>query len=169
MKKLLALILVLFFPFTALASVQVATGRIAGHPTTAGVVTRNLSYNGWGGGTISDTNANVLFQVMPIAGTISKLRAVADYAPGGTETITAALYKNGAATALSCTMTGTDTTCSDSSNTVSVVQGDKVSYGITWSADVRYEVTAGSDFTPTTANETFFAGKLTSPNTTTSQ
>ena len=52
-------------------------------------------------------------------------------APGGTNSITFTVMKNGAATALSCTVTGAQTGCTDLVNSVDYATGDTISIRIT--------------------------------------
>lgn len=103
-------------------------------------------------------------QVMPTAGTISRLQVFITAAPGAAgDAYTFTLYKNGVATALTCTITHPDTTGSDLVNSVSVVAGDLVSmqivpvnvplnspicgFGTTFTATVPYESVVMSMYT----------------------
>lgn len=60
------------------------------------------------------------------SGTIDRLDVAAGNPPIGTETFTYTMRKNGSDTALTCTITGNDTTASDLTHSVSVSNGDKV-------------------------------------------
>lgn len=154
MKKFLAVFLVFFFPLTALASVQVVTAKRSFGAISAGE--RYIPFVGMGTVTTSDTNASI-DPIMPIAGTFSKLRVLSEYVPGGSESIIVTLRKNAANTSLTCTVTSAATTCSDTTNSVSVVQGDKLVFAVNVSANNLPIVSATMDFTPTTANETFLS------------
>lgn len=61
------------------------------------------------------------------AGTISNLIAAPTIAPGGSETFTYTLRKNGSDTALTCTVTGDSISATDITNSVSVGIGDTIS------------------------------------------
>ena len=69
---------------------------------------------------------------IPDAGTVSDLRVSLDVAPGGGNSVTFTLRKDTGsgpvATALTCTITGpgANTTCSDTTNSVTVAAGDKL-------------------------------------------
>lgn len=69
--------------------------------------------------------------VMTSAGTLSNLMAVSGTSggttiPGGTESFTMTVIKNGVDSLLSCTITGEQTKCSDTTNKISVIQGDTI-------------------------------------------
>lgn len=87
---------------------------------------------------------------LPIpAGTLRNLRARLNTAPGGTETLTVTVNKNGVNTAVTCTLTGAATTCTDVSNTVAFAAGDGLSF--------QYDNSAGSvaDSLSASIEETF--------------
>ena len=69
-----------------------------------------------------------LTEVIPTSGTISGLTVTLSRAPGSTYSRTVTLYKNGSATALAVTITGSATTGSDLSDSISVAAGDYVYY-----------------------------------------
>jgi hypothetical protein len=71
------------------------------------------------------TESNVQYPV-PAAGTATQLRARVVNAPGGSRSWTFTLRKNGAATAVSCAITGAATTCT-SANSVAFAAGDLIS------------------------------------------
>lgn len=62
--------------------------------------------------------------IVPKAGTISDLYVGCINAPGASETYTYTIRKNGSDTAVTCTVSDTDTTGSDAVNSVSVAAGD---------------------------------------------
>ena len=70
--------------------------------------------------------------VIPVSGTISKLSAVSSYhgsltSPGGVGlSYTVTLVKNGVDTTLSCVISNAATSCTDSTNQVSVTTGDLI-------------------------------------------
>jgi hypothetical protein len=59
----------------------------------------------------------------PAAGSAERIRAIRSIAPGGTETVTYTLYKNGVATALAVTLTGAQTE-NNATASVSWAKGD---------------------------------------------
>ena len=59
-------------------------------------------------------------------GTFSQLACVVEDAPGGGKSWTFTLMKNGAVSSLSCVVSDTSRRCSDTSNTVAVDTGDRV-------------------------------------------
>lgn len=65
--------------------------------------------------------------VIPIAGTLKQLRVEMSTAPGVGNAHAYTIYKNGVATAATCTISGSSTQCSDLSNTVSIAAGDTLS------------------------------------------
>lgn len=109
--------------------------------------------------------------VMPCAGTLDNLHSLAEIAPGAAKSYVIKLVKNGTATSLAATVSGTSKTGSDTSNSVSVVAGDTISISATPSgtpAAARY--THCMKFTPTIPGETFFGiGGSAAPSTTLTQ
>lgn len=92
--------------------------------------------------------------VMPTPGTISKLSIFLDVAPGGSDTISVTLMKNGSTTALTTTLSASSTTGTDSSDTVTYAQGDTLSYKIVSSATAATGyVGIGVQWVPTTDGE----------------
>ncbi|MBI2640944.1 MAG: hypothetical protein HYW91_03635 [Candidatus Sungbacteria bacterium] len=70
----------------------------------------------------------------PIAFTASNLYVRTGAAPGAGKTLVVTLRKNSADTALTCTVSDTNTTCTDLSNSVTFVAGDDVALSIVLSA-----------------------------------
>lgn len=66
-------------------------------------------------------------QVIPIASTLSSLRISISVAPGSGKSRVFTIRKNGSATSLSCTISDTNTSCEDITNSVSLVAGDYIS------------------------------------------
>lgn len=64
------------------------------------------------------------------AGTIKNLYVHASTAPGASESYTITLRKNQSDTSLVATISNTDTTANDTSNTVTVTAGDKLTFSI---------------------------------------
>jgi len=65
-------------------------------------------------------------QNVPAAGTVKNFYVRADSAVGGTS-IKYTVRKNGADTAVTCTMTSAQSTCSDTTNSVAFAAGDRIS------------------------------------------
>jgi len=76
------------------------------------------------------TTESQLQQNMPAAGTLKNFYVRADGAVGGTS-IKYTVRKNGADTAVTCTMTSAQSTCSDTTNSVAFLAGDLISIGST--------------------------------------
>ena len=64
--------------------------------------------------------------VVSTAGTFQSLCVEVSVAPGGAASRSFTLYKNGASTSLTCTISAANTTASDANHTVSVVAGDYI-------------------------------------------
>ena len=79
------------------------------------------------GSTVPVVNEALAQVVLTGSGTIKDLFGFLTVAPGGTETRTFTLYLNGAATALSVTITGASTSGSDTVTSVAVTAGDRIS------------------------------------------
>lgn len=98
------------------------------HSSTAGGVPE------WVGTTnqiFNEVDSDKAAFVMTSAGTLSNLMAVNGISgdassPGGTERFTMTVIKNGVDTPISCTITGDQTKCSDTTNKISVNQGDTI-------------------------------------------
>lgn len=63
--------------------------------------------------------------------TLSSLYVQIDTAPGGAASYTFTVYKNGIATALTAAISGTNTSATDSTDSVSFAAGDTISMGVT--------------------------------------
>jgi hypothetical protein len=59
-------------------------------------------------------------------GTMRSLYCDLGIAPGGADTVTVTVRKGGVDQAITCTITGAGTTCSDTSNTFSVAAGNRI-------------------------------------------
>lgn len=103
---------------------------------------------------------------MPIAGTIDNLYIWFDTDPGGgAKSYTFVLNKNGSNTALTCTVSGSATTCNDITNSVTVAAGDLIEWRATAAAVPTPPAyfTIASRFTATGAESVI--GSSTSVNT----
>jgi len=76
------------------------------------------------------------------AGVIKNMYARSEDAPSSGDTNAYTLMLNGSATSLTCTVSGTDTSANDTSNTVTVAAGDEVS--IKWVASSGVPQPTGS-------------------------
>ena len=70
-------------------------------------------------------------QFMPVAGTVSRFYIILNISPGSGKSFTFIVRKNGAATPVTCTISGTATTGSDLTNSVSFTAGDRISIMVT--------------------------------------
>ena len=70
-------------------------------------------------------------QFMPVAGTVSRFYIILNISPGSGKSFTFIVRKNGAATPVTCTISGTATTGSDLTNSVSFAAGDYISIMVT--------------------------------------
>ncbi len=90
----------------------------------------SASFAGIQGVTYWFTNAtNEGMDIVPYAGTFSKLRVAVDTAPGAGKSLTFTLRKNGVNQTLTVAISGTNTTGVDTTHTVSFAAGDRVSLG----------------------------------------
>ncbi|KND51093.1 MAG: Fibronectin type III domain protein [Parcubacteria bacterium C7867-007] len=95
----------------------------------------------------------------PSSGMVKNLYVSTNVPPGGITTQTVTLYRNAVATALTCTITGTASTCSNTANTIPFLEGDLLSWQQTpvgtpaaSSGNISAELTYG------VAKETSFSG-----------
>lgn len=86
--------------------------------------TEYISLNGLGQQSAAQATAE---QLVAVGGTVKNLYIRLDAAPGVGTSRVFTVFKNGSSTALTVTISGTDTTGSDTTNSVSVSAGDKVS------------------------------------------
>lgn len=96
---------------------------------------------------------------IPTSGTLSKLRVLVTNAPGAGGSGKSwgfTINKNSVGTSITCTVSETATTCSDLSNSVSVVQGDFLSVTVTpTGTPTSSTIVIGSVFTPVIDGESF--------------
>ena len=74
----------------------------------------------------ANTTETSVQQPSAIAGTVANLYVQLSAAPGTGRTWTATLMKNGVATAATCVVSNTATSCSDTAHPVTIVAGDKL-------------------------------------------
>lgn len=145
-----------------------------GAPILTGEVTNTLSasatrYLPIQGGILSTTSGNAE-TIIPTAGTINSAYMVLGGTPGAAKSYTATLVKNTVDTAIVITISGTNTTGNDVSNSVSVVAGDKVY----WRIDPAGTPTArmvglGVRWIPSIDGEYIHTGVATAPSASTAQ
>lgn len=127
---------------TAPLSVSAMSQPVFGPINLAGGTSASTRYYSFASGSNGFQTTELLVSpVMPIAGTVSNLYVQFDAAPGTGTTTAVTLMRNGSATTLTCSVADAASTCSDTSNTVTVAVGDTLSW--------RSQVTVGgSTFSP---------------------
>ncbi len=105
--------------------------NLAHPPSLAAMSAANTYFLGYSG--ISTTES---FVNSPVAQpmTVNKMQAVTGTAPGPGQSQVWTLRKNGADTAITCTISDTNVAASDTAHSVSFVPGDKVDIKIVMSA-----------------------------------
>ena len=112
-----------------------------------------------GGGWVRIAEEVAVTAIVTTPGTISNLRMVLSAAPGAGKTWTFAVRKNGVDTALTVAITGTATTGSDTTNPVTVVAGDVVSFHATPTSNPSNALARWTtDFEGTNAGECLVLG-----------
>lgn len=113
----------------------------------------NLQGNGSPNATLNLRDAPV-----PVAGTFDRLYVELTGSPGVGTGYTFTVLKNGVATALVCSVTGTNTTCNDTVDTVSVVADDLLAMQLSIQSGTPTARIArwGIRWTPSTAGENIF-------------
>lgn len=105
---------------------------------------------GWG----ASANGDRLRGLVSTSGTLSNFYLNLDAAPGAGTSQTFTVYKNSVATSLAVTVSGTNTSGNNTSDTVSVVAGDTLSVVKTQSGTpAATRLAGGIKFTPTTNGE----------------
>jgi hypothetical protein len=104
---------------------QLIMGSPSTNALTSGVWYMVMGQGGWSGAGYNP------IEVVPTACTFSNLSLQALTAPGGATSRTLTLYKNGSATALVATLSGANTSVTDTTHSVSCSAGDLVGYYIT--------------------------------------
>jgi Collagen triple helix repeat (20 copies) len=129
---------------TGTAGATGATGASGGAPviggsTGAGTTLCNNCFMGMFEQGASTTESQFQ-QNVPAAGTVNNFYVRADGAAGGTS-IVYTVRKNGADTAVTCTMTSVQSACSDSTHSVTFAAGDLISIGTAKSGATSQQVT----------------------------
>lgn len=108
--------------------------------------------------------------LIPTGGTIDSAYAVLGGTPGAGRSYTATLVKNGVDTALTVTIANTNTTGNDTSNSVSVVAGDKIYWKIVPAGSPSARMIGiGIRWTPTIDGEYIHTGVSTAPSASAAQ
>ena len=143
-------------PTVACASVQVVFNGGVAQPAVAATeysTIMGLEEGVWGA-TLSDREG-----LVATAGTLARLRVKLDTAPGAGTSYTFALMLNGAPSALSCTVSGTSTGCTDTTNAVAVAAGDPVAIrSVPAGTPAATHVALTMTFDGTTAKESIYVG-----------
>ena len=114
---------------------DVIGGGDGGCPTPAGAATYFLGM--FGANCPTPVNAESPVQLaMPAGGTVQELHATVFPAPGTGNSFTFTIRKNGASTSVACTISGTATSCADSSNAVGFSTSDLISVQVVQTAGV---------------------------------
>ena len=121
---------ILFFLPTSIAFAQ-STAQIIVHGGYFNYNTTSASRNTlMGANTSWDTPSTDRQAIIPDAGTVRDLRINLEFAPGAGNSVSFTLRKDTGsgpvATGLTCTVSNTSTSCSDTSNSVTVAAGDKL-------------------------------------------
>ena len=97
--------------------------------------------------------------IIPSSGTVRELHVKVDTAPGAGKSYTIALSQELSATALTCQISDSNTTCNDTSNSISVTAGERLSIKITPSGTpAAARMAFNLEFLPTTEGETVLMG-----------
>jgi len=110
----------------------------------------------------TESGSSVIF---PTSGTLSNfyLQTYSGGTPGAGKSVTFAIRVNSATSTVTCTMSDSDTTCSDTSNSVSVAKGDRVSIVAAPTGTPTSIIPQGGiRFTPTIPGESVLLGKAVS-------
>lgn len=136
--------------------------KLCEHGSPAANATRYAAFSSGAAASSWETGEDAVEQLVASAGTIKNLYIELAVAPGVASTAAFTLRKNGADTALTVTISGTDTTGSDTSNTVTFAAGDRINWKCVTSA-----VASGStnprisaDYAGDTANESLLLGRI---------
>jgi len=127
---------------------------LCGTSASTALSTSSTEYIAPVGATDLTTTSTARVAVIPLAGTISKLRAVLDAAPGADKNRVVTLMVNNAASTLARTWGAADTTVTDDTNSVSVSAGDRLVWRFAPVATPAASIVkAGFVFTPSSAGK----------------
>jgi len=111
---------------------------------TDGAFTASTSFNG--PGQQAENATEEAFFIVPTAGTLTKLYTVVATAPGGADTLTYTIRKNGADQTITCVISAAEVSANDAAHTVSVAAGDKISLKLVSSATTVANSSATLEF-----------------------
>lgn len=160
MKKLIVTVLALSIPLSTLAASlpsKWSVPYLSGPRTNASTV----YYQPFGDGTSGSAATEVVhLGITSATGTVSNLHVkISPSSPGTGKSYAFTFRANQVDTALTCTIADAATTCSDTTHSVSINAGDKVSISQTPSGTPTQATTSMLvDFTPTTQGETVLTG-----------
>lgn len=111
------------------------------------------------GGIAPGNNEASSHHIAPAAGTVQNLEVRLDTAPGAGTSYQFTFRQELADTALTCTVSDTDTTCSDASSTVAISAGDRLSVEVTPTGGPQpTRVSFVLEFIPTVEGDTVLMG-----------
>lgn len=127
-------------------------------------VGRSLPYTAAGANVAWTHFGTTYAQVMAVAGTFQNLVFQVTTPPGTGASWTMTLFQNGSPTALTCTISGTNTIASDTSHNITVTPGDTFGLNVTSTGTPAATTFPqfGMTFTDTNGGETFVAAQQTS-------
>lgn len=109
------------------------------------------------GSNVPGTTLANLDQVVPAAGTISRIFIELNNSPGSGKSYAFTLLKNGSTTALTCTVSDTGTTCNDTGNSVSFAAGDTIALqSVPSGTPTARTARIGLNWNPTTDGEAIY-------------
>lgn len=122
---------------TTVSGTMVYAHVVGGVKSAIGMVTGYLTAPGQA----VSTSTEPPLAVVTRAGTVKSMRCFLGTAPGGADTAAFTVRKNGSDGAVTCTITGSATTCSDTSNSFTVAAGDRLSIKVVSSAGTAADAT----------------------------
>jgi hypothetical protein len=120
---------------------DVIGGGDAGCGTPAGVATYYVGM--FGASCANSTPEGAVQLAMPASGTVQELHAAVFPAPGPGNSLTFTIRKNGASTPVTCTVSGSATSCADSVNAVGFSTSDLITVQIIQTAGVVIDLDFG--------------------------
>lgn len=100
-----------------------------------------------------------------IPGTVSNLQVTLVTGPGVGTQWDINLFHNNATSTIGCTISGTDTSCSDTVNTVTVAEGDDLAWKVTpINSPISSSMSISSAFESTNSGETAISGSMSAAN-----
>lgn len=122
--------------------------------TTSGMPTGATNYMTIYGTTVATTTVAAATTTMPTAGVVDKMYIAMSGTPGAGKSYALTLYKNGLATALTCTVSDAATTCNEPTATVTFAAGDSIAMeSVPTGTPTARTLKWGFRFLPTTNGE----------------